>query len=37
LDRFTLPTREINWSGVGVFCLRNGVIAEWSDFTIRIA
>ncbi len=36
-DRFTLPTREINWSGVGVFCLRNGVIAEWSDFTIRIA
>jgi len=36
-DRFTLPTREINWSGVGVFCLRNGVIAEWSDFTIHIA
>jgi limonene-1,2-epoxide hydrolase len=34
-DRFTLPQRSINWNGVGVFFLRNGTIAEWSDFTIK--
>lgn len=34
-DRFTLPNREINWNGVGVFYLKNGLVAEWSDFTIR--
>ena len=36
-DRFTLPSRSINWNGVGVFFVRNGLIAEWSDFTIRMA
>ena len=35
-DRFTLPNRTINWIGVGVFFVRNGAIAEWSDFTIRM-
>jgi limonene-1,2-epoxide hydrolase len=35
-DRFTMPNREINWNGVGVFFLRNGLIAEWSDYTIRM-
>ena len=34
-DRFTLPQRSINWHGVGVFHVRDGKIAEWSDFTIR--
>jgi limonene-1,2-epoxide hydrolase len=34
-DRFTLPNREINLNGVGVFFLKNGMIAEWSDYTIR--
>ena len=33
-DRFTLPNRSINWNGVGVFVVRNGAIAEWSDFAI---
>jgi limonene-1,2-epoxide hydrolase len=36
IDRFTLPNREFNWNGVGVFFLRNGLIAEWSDYTIRM-
>jgi limonene-1,2-epoxide hydrolase len=35
-DRFTMPQRSINWNGIGVFFLRNGKIAEWSDFTIRM-
>ena len=34
-DRFTMPQRSINWHGVGVFYLKDGKIAEWSDFTIR--
>jgi limonene-1,2-epoxide hydrolase len=34
-DRFTMPQRNINWNGVGVFFLRNGAIAEWNDFTIK--
>ena len=36
IDRFTLPAREINWNGVGVFFLKNGLIAEWSDYTVRM-
>jgi limonene-1,2-epoxide hydrolase len=34
-DRFTMPQRSINWHGVGVFVVRDGKIAEWSDFVIR--
>jgi limonene-1,2-epoxide hydrolase len=34
-DRFSLPTRKIEWHGVGVFYIKDGVIAEWSDFTVR--
>jgi len=33
-DRFTLPARRIEWHGVGVFYIKDGKIAEWSDFTI---
>ncbi len=33
-DRFTLPSRTIEWHGVGVFYIVDGSIAEWSDFTI---
>ena len=36
-DRFTMPNRNINWNGVGVFYLKNGAIVEWSDYTIRMA
>jgi limonene-1,2-epoxide hydrolase len=35
-DRFTMANREINWNGVGVFYVRNGLIQEWSDYTIRM-
>lgn len=35
-DRFTMPQRNINWNGVGVFFLRNGLIAEWNDFAIKM-
>ena len=33
-DRFTLPSRTVEWHGVGVFYVVDGRIAEWSDFTI---
>ena len=35
-DRFTMPQRNINWNGIGVFFLTNGAIAEWNDFTIKV-
>ena len=34
-DRFTMGERKIDWHGVGVFFLKVGKIAEWSDFAIR--
>ena len=34
IDRFDLPNRQIEWHGVGVFYIKDGKIAEWSDFTI---
>lgn len=37
IDRFTLPDRSIEWRGVGVFYLKDGAIAEWSDFTIAFS
>ena len=33
-DRFELPERKFEWHGVGVFYVKDGLIAEWSDFTI---
>ncbi len=33
-DRFTMGERKIDWHGVGIFFLKNGKIAEWSDFVI---
>ena len=33
-DRFVLPTRKIDWHGVGVFYMKDGKIAEWSDYTV---
>jgi limonene-1,2-epoxide hydrolase len=35
IDRFTLPARSVNWQGVGVFYLRDGLIVEWNDYTVR--
>jgi limonene-1,2-epoxide hydrolase len=36
-DRFTMSSKSIDWNGVGVFYVKNGLIAEWSDYTIRMA
>jgi limonene-1,2-epoxide hydrolase len=36
-DRFTLPARSIEWNGIGVFLVKNGLIQEWNDYTIRMA
>ena len=33
-DRFVLPTRTVEWHGVGVFYIVDGTFAEWSDFTV---
>ena len=35
IDRFSLPTRSVNWNGIGVFFLRDGLIVEWNDYTVR--
>jgi limonene-1,2-epoxide hydrolase len=35
-DRFTMPARKVNWNGVGVFYLKNGLIAEWLDYTVKM-
>jgi limonene-1,2-epoxide hydrolase len=35
-DRFALGERSINWNGVGVFFIKDGKIAEWSDYTVRM-
>lgn len=35
-DRFTMPNRNVNWNGVGVFYLKNGLIQEWLDFTVKM-
>lgn len=35
IDRFTLPARSVNWNGVGLFFMRDGLIVEWNDYTVR--
>jgi limonene-1,2-epoxide hydrolase len=35
-DRFTLPARSVDWNGIGVFYVKNGLIQEWNDYTIRM-
>jgi limonene-1,2-epoxide hydrolase len=37
LDTFTSKTHPLLFEGVGVFFLKNGKIAEWTDYTIRAA
>ena len=36
-DRFTLPSGQVAWHGVGVFHVTGGKIVEWSDFTIDLS
>lgn len=36
IDSFKSTTRPLTWEGVGVFFIRDGLIAEWSDYTIRV-
>lgn len=33
-DRFVRPTRKSEWHVVGVFYMKDGLIAEWSDYVI---
>lgn len=37
LDTFTSKTNPLLFEGVGVFFLKGGKIAEWTDYTIRAA
>jgi limonene-1,2-epoxide hydrolase len=37
LDTFNSKTNPLLFEGVGVFFLKNGKIAEWTDYTIRAA
>lgn len=36
VDTFTSTTRPLVWEGVGVFLVKDGLIREWHDYTIRI-
>jgi len=36
IDSFRSTTRPLTWEGVGVFFVRDGLIAEWSDYTIKV-
>ena len=33
-DRFVRPTRKSEWHVVGVFHMKDGLIAEWSDYVV---
>ncbi len=33
-DRFVRPTRKSEWHVIGVFYVKDGLIAEWSDYII---
>jgi limonene-1,2-epoxide hydrolase len=35
-DRFVMPQGSMEWHGIGVFMLKEGKIAEWNDYTIRM-
>jgi limonene-1,2-epoxide hydrolase len=35
IDRFVSTTRPLTWEGVGVFFVKESMIKEWSDYTIR--
>jgi limonene-1,2-epoxide hydrolase len=37
IDTFTSKTHPLLFEGVGVFFLKGGKIAEWTDYTIRAA
>ena len=37
IDRFISTTRPLTWEGVGDFFVKDGVIKEWFDYTIRVA
>jgi len=36
VDSFRSSTRPLTWEGVGVFFVKDGLIREWSDFTIQV-
>jgi len=36
VDSFRSSTRPLTWEGVGVFFVKNGLIREWSDYTIQV-
>jgi limonene-1,2-epoxide hydrolase len=36
VDSFKSSTRPLTWEGVGVFYLKEGLIREWSDYTIQV-
>lgn len=37
IDTFASKVRPLVWEGIGVFFIRDGKIAEWSDYTIRMS
>lgn len=36
IDSFRSTTRPLTWEGVGVFYIKDGLIMEWSDYTIQV-
>ena len=37
IDRFISTTRPLTWEGVGVFFVKDGLIKEWFDYTIKVS
>jgi limonene-1,2-epoxide hydrolase len=36
IDTFSSDTRPLTWEGVGVFLIKDGLIEEWFDYTVRV-
>jgi limonene-1,2-epoxide hydrolase len=36
IDIYHSDTNHLEWEGVGLFLIENGLIREWQDFTMRI-
>src|SRR5262245_43573061 len=36
IDSFKSTKRPLTWEGIGIFFVKDGLIQEWSDYTIRV-
>ena len=36
IDSFKSTKRPLTWEGIGIFFVKDGLIQEWSDYTIKV-